>query len=72
MTLRSALKAAAERIGIPQEEYELRIGAGQRICRRCRNWRAMFEGPYCPTCKYARNKKQRRYIEAAMEGRDDG
>mgnify|MGYP001593450246 CR=1 FL=1 len=72
MTLRSALKAAAARLGIQQEEYELRIAAGQRICRRCRNWRAMFDGPLCPFCKNVRNKKQSRYIEAAMEGRSDG
>ena len=72
-TLPTALmRAAAERIGIPQEEYELRIAAGQRICRRCRRWRERFAGAICPKCKGARDKKQRRWIEAAMEGRSDG
>lgn len=71
-SLVTALKAAAARCGIRPEEYEDRINAGQRLCRRCRTWRAMFEGPWCPVCKDARNKKQRQYIDAAMEGREDG
>jgi len=71
-SLVSALRRAASAMGISPAEYEPRIAAGERLCRRCRKWRPRFAGSPCPQCKDAHRAKRGRWIDAAMEGRRDG
>ena len=77
-TAAGAIKVAAKKVGLSEDEYKRRLSAGLKRCTKCKQWKntseygidtSRFDGQKaaCRTCSRVPVKRAQRFIATARE-----